>query len=93
MDKVVKRMTSNIRVYEVQDYLEDRLNTMTEQELLGAEEVIHCLFSYLNRVHFEEQQEVNVKAFTKTMEELQEISMQLLIEKFQRKDRMTSLKK
>lgn len=85
-------MESDIRVYDVQHCLEDRFNTMTEQELLGAEEVIHCLFSYLNRVHFEEQQEVNVKAFTKTMEELQEISMQLLVEKFQRKDRMITKK-
>ena len=41
----------------------------------------------------EEQKELNVKAFTKTMEELQEICMQLLVEKFQRMDRMLPVKK
>jgi DNA integrity scanning protein DisA with diadenylate cyclase activity len=92
-NRKIVAMTQDIRVYDVQHQLEERLSNMTEEQLLGAEEVVHHLFSYLQRVHFEEQKEVNVKAFTKTMEELQEICMQLLVEKFQRMDRMLPVKK
>jgi hypothetical protein len=79
-------MSSEIRVYEVLLSLQDRLNQMTEQEVLGAHDIIECLFSYLHRVHFEEQKEVDVRALTKTMEELNEVAMQLLHDKFHRKD-------
>ena len=78
-------MAQDIRIYEVQNMLEKKLNNMTQEELLGAEEVITCLFSYLNRLHFKEQKQLDVKAFTKTIEELKEISMQILDNKFHNK--------
>jgi hypothetical protein len=76
----------SIRVYEIANEVEEKLHQMSEQELLGAEDVIQTIYRYLYQTHFIEQNEVNVKAFTKTMEELQEICIQLLDHKFKRSD-------
>jgi hypothetical protein len=77
---------SSIRIYEVQNEVEDKLNEMSEEELLGAEDVILIMYRYLHRVHFQEQREVDVRALAKTMEELNEACIQLLAYKYHRMD-------
>jgi len=72
-----------IRIWEVQYAIEDRLRTMKEDELKGAEDVLSVLHSYLYRTHFQEQKEIDVKALVKTVEELWEISAEILHHTFQ----------
>lgn len=81
---------SEIRIWEIQHSTEDRLETMSESELLGAEDILSTLHQYLQRVHFQEQQQVNVRALTKTIEELHESCIQLLYYKHKRNDLFTS---
>jgi len=75
-------MSSEIRVYDILNEIGDALQEMKEHELLGAETVIHIIHRYLNRIYFEEQVEVNTRALTKTMEDLQEICVELFVHKF-----------
>jgi hypothetical protein len=56
---------------------------MKEDELKGAEDVLSVLHSYLYRTHFQEQKEIDVKALVKTVEELWEISAEILHHTFQ----------
>ncbi len=74
-----------IRIWEVQQTIEDRLRSMKEDELKGAEDVLSVLHSYLYRTHFQEQKEIDVKALVKTVEELWEISAERLYHEFQTK--------
>jgi hypothetical protein len=77
---------STIRIWPVQHELEEQLRSMTEAELLGAEAVLGILHQYLDYTHFQKQGEVDVRALTKTLEELHEISGEILYHTFGRKD-------
>lgn len=79
-------MSGEIRVYEILNEIGDALGEMKEDELLAAESVIHVIHRYLNRVYFEEQREVNVRALTKTMEDLKDICAEVYINKFQKNE-------
>lgn len=72
-----------IRIWEVQHAITDRLQVMTKEEVMGAEEVLSILHSYLYRTHFQDQTPIDVKALVKTVEELWEISGEILHYKFQ----------
>jgi len=78
-------MTS-IRIWSVQHELEEQLRSMTESELLGAEAVLGILHHYLDYTHFQKQHDVDVRALTKTLEELHDISGEILYHTFGRKD-------
>ena len=74
------------RIYEIQHALEDILRKIPEENLLTAQDIIYNIYKYLNRTHFEERKEVDVKALTKTMEELNEICMEILYHTYKRHD-------
>jgi hypothetical protein len=74
------------RIYEIQHALEDILRKIPEENLLTAHDIIYNIYKYLNRTHFEERKEVDVKALTKTMEELNEICMEILYHTYKRHD-------
>ena len=77
---------STIRIWPVQHELEEQLRSMSEAELLGAEAVLGILHQYLDYTHFQKNSVVDVHALTKTMEELHEISGEILYHTFGRKD-------
>jgi hypothetical protein len=81
------------RIYEIQNALEDILRKLPEENLLTAHDIIYHIYKYLNRTHFEEKKEVNTKALTKTMEELNEICMEILYHTYNRHDLFTNSKK
>ena len=69
---------SELRIWEVQHTVEDRLRTMTKAELNGAMDVLSVFHSYLYRTHFTEQKDIPMKALVKTVEELWEIGGEIL---------------
>ena len=73
----------DIRIWEVQHAIEDQLRNMKEDEVAGSHDVLTVLHSYLYRTHFQEQKEIDVKALVKTIEELWEMSAEILHQKFQ----------
>ena len=80
-----------MRIWEVQHAIEDRLRNMAEAEVAGASDVLTILHSYLYRSHFQEQKEIDVNALVKTVEELWEISGEILHHKFRHKTTVMTL--
>jgi len=81
---------AHLRNWLIQHAVEDRLRTMSEAELVGADVVLGVIHYFLDKAHFQEQSVVDVRALTKTMEELHEISGEILYHTYGRKDRMHS---
>ena len=70
------------RIWEIQHAIENRMRSMTKDELAGACDVLTMLHVYLYRTHFQEQKEIDVKTLVKTVEELWEISGEILHHEF-----------
>lgn len=72
---------SELRIWALFNDISKVLDNLSKEELIGANEVLGILSHYLTTTHFEEQKEIDVKALVKTVEELDEISVELLIHK------------
>ena len=72
---------SELRIWTIFNDIGKVLENLNKEELLGANSVLGILSHYLIKTHFEEQKEIDVKALVKTIEELDEISIELLIHK------------
>jgi hypothetical protein len=72
---------SELRIWTIFNDISKVLENLNKEELLGANSVLGILSHYLTKTHFEEQKEIDVKALVKTIEELDEISVELLIHK------------
>jgi hypothetical protein len=72
---------SELRIWNLFNDISKVLDNLSKEELIGANEVLGILSHYLTTTHFEEQKEIDVKALVKTVEELDEISVELLIHK------------
>jgi hypothetical protein len=72
---------SEIRIYSFFEDVVRVLENLNKEELIGANSVLGILSHYLTKTHFEEQKEIDVKALVKTVEELDEISIELLLHK------------
>jgi hypothetical protein len=72
---------SELRIWTIFNDIGKVLENLNKEELLGANSVLGILSHYLTKTHFEEQKEIDVKALVKTIEELDEISIELLIHK------------
>jgi hypothetical protein len=72
---------SELRIWTIFNDIGKVLENLNKEELLGANSVLGILTHYLTKTHFEEQKEIDVKALVKTIEELDEISIELLIHK------------
>jgi hypothetical protein len=72
---------SELRIWTIFNDISKVLENLNKEELLGANSVLGILSHYLTKTLFEEQKEIDVKALVKTIEELDEISIELLIHK------------
>ncbi len=81
---------AHLRNWLIQNAVEDRLRGMSEAELLGADTVLGIIHQSLDKAYFQEQSVVDIRALTKTMEELHEISGEILYHTYGRKDMMNS---
>lgn len=85
MDRVFMSSTESmqgVRIWDIQHAIENRMRSMTKDELAGACDVLTMLHVYLYRTHFQEQKEIDIKALVKTVEELWEISGEILHHEF-----------
>jgi hypothetical protein len=72
---------SELRIYSLFEDITRVLENLNKEELIGANSILGILSNYLTKTHFEEQKEIDVKALVKTIEELDEISIELLLHK------------
>ena len=72
---------SELRIYSLFEDIGRVLENLNKEELIGANSVLGILSHYLTKTHFEEQKEIDIKALVKTVEELDEISLELLYHK------------
>ena len=68
-----------IRDYELLKKVDDILREMTDEECRGANMVLSAINCHLFQKHFEEKMEIDVRALVKTFEELDEISMEMIL--------------
>ena len=78
MDTPVK-VEQEIRDYHLLDKINTLYNAMTTEELKAAHRVIAIISDHLDKKHFGEKIEINVKALVKTFGELDEIGIEKLI--------------
>lgn len=69
----------DIRDYQLFDKIHSLYDKMTIEELKVAHEVISIISEHLDKKHFQEQKEIDVKALVKTFGELDEIGITILI--------------
>lgn len=74
--------TDSIRDYQLMNDIDTLFRTYNKDQLISAHEIINLIAQHLNKKHFEDQKEINIKALVKTFEELDEIGMEMLHHKF-----------
>jgi hypothetical protein len=75
-------MQSTLRDYELLNQIDNAFKTYNKEQLESAHEIINIIAQYISKKHFEEKQEINIKALVKTFEELDEIGIETLHHKF-----------
>lgn len=72
-------MTDNdIRDYPLMDRIDNIYRSLSTEQLKGAHIIINTIAAHLNKKHFEDKIEINMKALVKTFGELDEIGMEIL---------------
>ena len=84
---------SELRIYSLINDIGHVLENLNKEELIGANSVLGILSHYLTKTHFEEQKEIDVKALVKTIEELDEISVELLLHKHNAREMFVKVEK
>jgi prophage antirepressor-like protein len=74
-------MSSKLRIWTLLDDVARVLDYLNKEELVGANAILGILSHYLTTTHFEEQKDIDIRALVKTIEELDEISIELLYNK------------
>lgn len=75
-------MQSTIRDYELLILIDTQFKGYNKEQLEIAHEIINIIAQHLSKKHFEEKQEIDIKALVKTFEELDEIGIETLHHKF-----------
>ena len=70
-----------IRDYQLLAKVDDILRKMTDEERRGANMVLSVVNCHLFQKHFEEKAEIDIRALVKTFGELDEISMEMILDK------------
>lgn len=73
--------SAELRIWTMFDDVAHVLDNLNKEELIGANAVLGIMSHYLTKTHFEERKEIDIKALVKTVEELDEISVELLYNK------------
>jgi len=71
-------MTDNIRDYILMDRIDNIYRSLSTEQLKGAHIIINTIAAHLDKKHFEDKTEINVKSLVKTFGELDEIGMEIL---------------
>ena len=69
-----------IRDYQLLKKVDDILHEMTDEELRGANMVLSIINCHLFQKHCEEKAEIDIRALVKTFGELDEISMEMILD-------------
>jgi hypothetical protein len=80
MDSTVK-VDNSIRDYILLNKINTLYSTMTDEELKIAHSVIAVISDHLDKKHFTDKIEIDIKALVKTFGELDEIGVEHLIHK------------
>lgn len=70
----------SVRDYPLLAKVDDLLHEMTDEERRGANMVLSVISCHLFQKHFEEKTEIDIRALIKTFEELDEISMEMILD-------------
>ena len=78
MDKTQGKPDHDIRDYPLMEIVHRLYGTMNTEELKAAHAVIGAIAQHLDKKHFDDKIDINVKSLVKTFGELDEIGMEIL---------------